>query len=301
MTPALHHGLLLLNKKPGFTSFDSLAAVKRAFSTGKAGHTGTLDKFASGLLVVLIGRGLKLIPLFSSCIKEYTGTIRFGSETDTLDPEGAIVAQGPIPSEEAIENALAAFRGEILQEPPHFSALHIGGKRAHELAREGKAFKMTSRPITVYTLELISYTPPDAVIYARVSPGTYIRSLARDIALACGSRAHLAALERTAVGPFRLEESVEDRGEERTLINALRPLDRKLLESLSLPFLLADDEEAQGFIHGKPPSLLFKNLESRLEGSQRAGVFRKNFNDSLLGILENKNGTWGYMHVFADS
>ena len=301
MTPARHHGLLLLNKKPGITSFDSLGAVKRAFSTGKAGHTGTLDKFASGLLVVLIGRGLKLIPLFSSCVKEYTGTIRFGSETDTLDPEGLIIAQGPIPSEEAIKSSLAGFRGEIFQEPPHYSALHIGGKRAHELARGGKAFKMPSRPITVFSLELISYTPPDAVIFVRVSPGTYIRSLARDIALACGSRAHLAALKRTAVGAFRLEASVEDSGEDEKLINALRPLDRKLMESLALPFLLLDDEEANGFVHGKPLSLLFKDLESRLKGSQRAVVFRKNSSDSLLGILENINGTWGYMHVFADT
>ena len=217
----MHDGLLLLNKEPGLTSFASLNVVKKAFSTKKVGHTGTLDKFASGLLLVLVGRAVKLNSQFVGLSKEYTGTVFFGAETDTLDPEGAVVAEGKIPSREEVEAALAGFRGHILQEPPAYSALHIGGRRAHELAREGKAPEMKKRPVTVFELELLSWTPPEAKIHVFCSSGTYIRSLARDIALAAGSRAHLSGLNRTRVGSFRLEDAVK--GDAEDLCKALRP------------------------------------------------------------------------------
>ena len=204
----MHNGLLLFNKEPGLTSFASLKVVKKAFSTGKVGHTGTLDKFASGLLLVLVGRAVKLASSFVGLPKEYTGTILFGTETDTLDPEGAVIARGELPSREQVEAVLAEFRGEFLQEPPAYSALHIGGRRAHELAREGKIPEMKKRPVKIFELELLSWTPPEAKIHVRCSAGTYIRSLARDIALAAGSRAHLSALNRSAVGTFRLEDAV---------------------------------------------------------------------------------------------
>jgi len=324
MIAAKESGLLLLNKKPGFTSFDSLAAVKRAFNTGKAGHTGTLDKFAGGLLLVLVGRGVKLVPLFSGCVKEYTGTVRFGEETDTLDPEGAVCATGPIPSREQVEAVLPAFRGDILQAPPEYSALHINGRRAHELVREGIKPEIKKRPVTIHSLEILSWTPPQAVIRAAVSSGTYIRSLARDIAIAAGSRAHLTALVRTRVGAFRLEDSVEDNGAEEnksgeTLQRALRPLDSGLFETLSLPYFLLDTGAARGFFHGKPlPELLAgaeflppangkgePGGESSETGSAAfSGVFLKDAAgkpERLIGILERKNGNWGYAHVFTDN
>ena len=301
MTKAQHHGLLLLDKKPGVSSFDSLFSVKRAFATGKAGHTGTLDKFASGLLAVLVGKGVKLASLFRESVKEYTGIIRFGSETDTLDPEGAVIARSPVPSRKEIEAALGGFRGCIMQAPPEFSALHVGGRRAYELAREGKSFEMAKRQITVHALELTSYAPPDASVFARVSSGTYIRSLARDIALAAGSRAHLFSLRRTAVGEFRLEDAVEDKGDTETLISALRPLDRAFFDAFSIPSLYIDDEKAESFIRGRSIAGILDNPESCLQGSQHAGVFRKSAPCSLLGVIEKKSGTWGYMHVFADS
>lgn len=295
------HGLLLLNKKPGITSFDSLAGVKRAFDTGKAGHTGTLDKFASGLLLVLIGRGVKLVNLFSDCVKEYSGTIRFGEETNTLDPEGEVIAGGPLPSREQVEAALGAFRGNILQAPPLYSALHINGRRAHELAREGKNVTMEKRPITVYDLKLVSWTPPEAVIYARVSSGTYIRSLARDIAIEAGSRAYLSALTRTAIGAFRLEDAVTDDGEKESLVKELRPLDEELFRALSFPCLQIDNNAAKSFIHGKALDGFLDMNELDLPGSAIIGVFRKNSPGVLLGVLERKNKKWGYMHVFADN
>ena len=300
------HGLLLLNKKSGLTSFDSLKEVKKAFATGKAGHTGTLDKFASGLLLVLVGRGVKLAPLFENCTKEYTGTVRFGAETDTLDPEGTVIAQGAIPSREEIEAVLPAFRGNILQAPPAYSAIHINGRRAHELVRDGQQPEMKQRPVTIYSLELISWEAPDAIIQVRCSAGTYIRSLARDLAIAAGSRASLTALTRTRVGAFRLEDAAPPDGEE-GLVNALRPLDRKLFEALSLPYFLIDDKAAEDFVHGRVlKSILASSIAEgpREKDAQAAGVFRKTApgeGDTLLGVLARKNGEWAYGHVFADS
>ena len=295
------HGLLLLHKKTGVTSFGSLAGVKRAFATGKAGHTGTLDKFASGLLLVLVGRGVKLAPLFSGCVKEYTGTIRFGEETDTLDPEGEAVASGPVPSLADIEGILPAFRGCIFQAPPAYSAVHIDGRRAHELAREGKEPEMKKRPAMIHSLEIRSWNPPEMEIYARVSAGTYIRSLARDIALAAGSRAYLSALKRTKVGPFSLENSVEDDETAESLEKALRPLDRGLFESLSLPCFFVDRGAAENFVHGRPLETVLPQAAGSVPNQSFAAVFSKSMPggpELLLGIIEYKNGKWGYGHVF---
>jgi tRNA pseudouridine55 synthase len=307
------NGFLLLNKRTGVTSFDSLKAVKKAFGTGKVGHTGTLDKFASGLLLVLVGRGVKTAFLFSRCVKEYIGTIRFGEETDTLDPEGEIIARGKAPSLAEIEAVLPAFRGNILQAPPAYSAVHINGCRAHELARKGQEPEIAKRPVTIHELEILSWVPPDAEIRARVSAGTYIRSLSRDIALAAGSRAFLVALRRTGIAGFSLEEGVDAQDD---LVKALLPLDAALFERLSLPYFLLEGREAGDFIHGGSLEALLKHGE--LRGNQAdentgdgngtfhaagvAGVFRKNSSrepEGLLGILEHQDGKWKYVRVFA--
>jgi len=299
MSGPVKDGLLLLDKKPGVTSFDSLANVKKAFATGKAGHTGTLDKFASGLLLVLVGRGVKLVPLFEDCIKEYIGTVFFGEETDTLDPEGSVIAREKVPSREEVQAILPAFRGDILQEPPAYSAIHVNGRRAYELSREGKEPEMKKRPVTVFTLEIVSWAPPLAEILVRCSSGTYIRSLTRDIALAAGSRAHLKALRRTRIGAFRVEDAVDC--DNADITKALRPLDKALFESLSLPCFLIDAEAEEDFIHGRPldgvltmgippPEVFLSN--------GRAGVFRKEEPDRLLGFIERKGGKWVYGHVF---
>ena len=299
-----HHGILLLGKKPGVTSFGALSAVKKAFATGKAGHTGTLDKFASGLLLVLVGRAVKLAPMFTGYNKEYTGTIKFGEETDTLDPEGTVIAQGRIPAREEVEAVLADFRGNILQTPPAYSAIHIDGQRAHELARKGKEPVMKKRPVTIHSLEILSWTAPEAVIHVYCSTGTYIRSLARDIALAVGSRASLSGLIRTKVGPFRLEDAVfqEDTAEGENLVKALRPLDKDLFRYLSIPYFVLDDRAAESFIHGRALEGL---LPQSFDGEASSlGVFKKTTGgdpDELLGILVRRNGKWCYGHVFANN
>ena len=286
----------MIDKKPGLTSFDTLDGVKCAFLTKKAGHTGTLDKFASGLLVVLVGKGVKLAFMFSRLSKEYVGRIRFGTETDTLDSLGAVIASGPVPLKKEVEAVLAGFRGSIMQAPPEYSAVHINGKRAHELKREGKTIEMKKRPVTVHSLELVSWEQNEAVIRAHVSSGTYIRSLARDIALAAGSRGHLSALERVKVGTFSLNDAVKD---EEDFANALHPLDRDLFKALSLPFLEIDEKAEEKFIHGGLLSLVFQDDSLNTIEEAAIGVFKRNPPDVLLGVLERKNEKWGYGHVFA--
>lgn len=198
--------ILLLDKKSGETSFASLYPVKRFFKGSKVGHTGTLDKFASGLMVVLTGHATRLSPVFSGLDKEYEAEILFGKETTTLDPEGEVVATGPIPERTALEAVLASFIGEQEQVPPIYSAIHIDGKRAYKSARNGEEVEMPSRRITVYASELLSFEGDKARVRFAVSKGTYIRSLARDIGKRLGTAASLSALRRTAVGPYTLND-----------------------------------------------------------------------------------------------
>ena len=298
-----HNGYLLYNKPPGLTSFESLGKIKKLYETKKAGHTGTLDKFASGLLLVLLGRGTRLAPLFVNCTKEYRGTIFFGEETDTLDPEGEVIARGELPSRQALEGAMENFRGEILQAPPAYSAIHINGRRAHELAREGKGPVMEKRPVTIYDLELISWEPPLAEIRALVSSGTYIRSLARDIALAAGSRAHLAALKRSALGPFGLDEASGDfaSADAAPLAGAsnLRQIDEALFKALSLPVFYIEDRAA--FVHGKALEGILNKEDLSLSGAEAAGVFGNKGPHDFLGFLEQRKGKWAYGYVYANN
>jgi tRNA pseudouridine55 synthase len=242
---------LPLNKAPGLTSFEALFPVKRALGTGKVGHTGTLDKFAGGLMLVLTGKALKLSSCFSGCGKTYEALVRFGAETDTLDPEGAVVAEAPLPSREAVEAALGRFRGPIMQTPPVYSAIHIAGRRAHELARSGASVEMKPRPVTIQSLELTRWEPPFAAFAVRCSAGTYIRSLARDIALASSSRAHLAALTRTEVGGFTLNGALADTSAD-AVRAALRPLDRQMFAALSVPVADIDGAQAASVRQGRP-------------------------------------------------
>jgi tRNA pseudouridine55 synthase len=291
VTPNEAAGVLLVNKSPGRTSFESLAPVKKALATRKVGHTGALDKFASGLLVVLAGWALKLSPWFDRCDKRYRGTIRFGVETDTLDGEGKPVATAEPPGREALEKALEQFRGEILQAPPAYSAIHINGRRAYELARSGEAPEMKRRPITIYSLELRSYEPPLAEVETRCSKGAYIRSLARDIALAAGSRGHLAALERLQVAGFGLADAVPLDSPD--LAAALRPIGPDTFDALGLPWTRVDGEAAAWLRQGKPPDRLMGALSP--EGDSLA-LLR---DDEFVALLERKAGRWSYGYVHA--
>ncbi len=166
------------------------------------GHAGTLDKFATGLLIVVTGWCTRLVPWFTGLDKRYLAEIRFGEETATLDPEGEVIATAGIPERSGVEAALEKFVGPLEQVPPAYSAVHASGTRAHKLARAGKEVDLPARKIEVYGLEIVSYSPPDLTVAVHCSKGTYVRSLARDIGTTAGSRAYVRSLRRTHVGPF---------------------------------------------------------------------------------------------------
>ncbi|GHT94838.1 tRNA pseudouridine synthase B [Spirochaetia bacterium] len=264
-----------------------------------------MDKFASGLLLVLLGRAAKLTPWASGCDKHYEGVIRLGIETDTLDPEGSPVAEAAVPSREALEAALPAFRGDILQAPPVYSAIHIDGERAYALARSGKTVEMPKRPVTIYELELVVYEPPLAHIRVHCSKGTYIRSLARDLALAAGSRGHLISLNRTQVAGFHVRDAV-DVGPDETQIteDALKPIDTGVFEALGLPYLETDEVTITHLIQGKPLAPLIHEDELHVPAGSNfteqgfaAGIFHDN---RLAAVVEKQAaGTWTYGYVYA--
>lgn len=201
-------GIILLSKPAGKTSFQSLGALKKALNTGKIGHMGTLDRFAEGLLVALSGSMTRLSVYASAMDKEYIARIFFGKGTDTLDIEGAVVSEGPVPREEDIAGVLPQFLGTFMQVPPQYSAVHVGGKRAYQAARSGEEVELAPRQVTVTRIDLLEISPPEATIRVACSKGTYIRSLARDIAKSLGTCAHVTKLVRIRIGGFRLEDAV---------------------------------------------------------------------------------------------
>ena len=199
--------IVLINKGSGVTSFACLNYVKRNVNR-KTGHCGTLDKFATGLIIACCGSYTKKVPLFMGMDKTYVATIEFGRETDTLDPEGETVKTGEIPSFKVIEKAVAQMTGDIIQVPPVYSALHVNGQRSYSLVRKGREVKLEGRPVTIKNARIIRYEKPYLEIELEVSKGTYIRSYARDLGQACGSCAYVTELKRTKIGPFDLSDAI---------------------------------------------------------------------------------------------
>ena len=243
--------ILLVNKPSGVTSFVSLGAIKRTVDP-KVGHAGTLDKFAQGLMIVLTGSMTKLNQVFSSMDKRYRATICFGEETDTLDPEGEVIATAAVPTLGKILESIPLFVGDIQQSPPQYSALHIGGKRASKLAREGKVVVMEKRPVSVYSFELVSFEGNLLVADIHVSKGTYIRSLARDLALACNSRGYLVNLVRTQIGPFLLEDAIASQDTDALLASVART-DALIKSIVDMTLLEVDDTQLFALGNGQYP------------------------------------------------
>jgi tRNA pseudouridine55 synthase len=228
-------GILLLNKPLGITSNAALQRAKWLFAAAKAGHTGSLDPLATGVLPLCFGEATKYSQYLLDANKSYRCTMRFGVTTNTGDTEGEVLSSVPVPqlTQAAVESALAQFVGEIEQVPSMFSAIKHQGQPLYKLAREGKEVERAARPVTVYSLTLTAFRGgdyPEADVEARVSKGTYIRTLAEDIGARMGCGALISALHRTQAGPFNesqcvtLDELVETRGENRADL-----LDRYLL------------------------------------------------------------------------
>jgi tRNA pseudouridine55 synthase len=240
--------VLLVAKSAGPTSHDVVDVVRRALGERRIGHLGTLDPFADGLLVLVVGRATRLAPFAAGWRKEYRGVMRLGVTTSTDDATGSPLAtsdawQGL--DRPAVEAALARHRGVGWQRPPAHSAVKVAGERAYRKARRGESVELAPRPVEIAALELEAWAPPDLHFRATVSGGTYLRSLARDVGETLGCGAHLVALTRTVVGPFRLEGA---HAPERVTVADLRPA-VLLVQALPRRELAAAERDA--VMHGR--------------------------------------------------
>ena len=227
------HGVLLLDKPVGLTSNDTLQKAKRCFAARKAGHTGSLDPLASGLLPVCFGEATKLSAFLLDADKHYAVTCRLGIRTRTADAEGDVVETRPVPAlgRELLERTLSGFQGEIMQVPPMYSALRHQGRRLYDLAREGIEVERAARPVTIRDLRLIGWTADELMLEVRCSKGTYVRTLVEDVAAALGTCSHVTALRRLGVGAYGRDLPIHSLAE----LDARRIQGYEALDALLLP------------------------------------------------------------------
>ena len=203
------NGIVIVDKPQGWTSQDVTARLRRVFSTRRIGHGGTLDPMATGVLPVFVGRATRAVEFFEHAEKTYETVLRFGVKTDTQDITGTVLEERPMElTEQQVLDALPAFRGEILQVPPMYSALKVNGQKLYDLARKGKEVERQPRPITIHELELLGFDGREARLRVRCSKGTYIRTLCEDIGQALGCLGCMAALRRTQAGEYTTAQSV---------------------------------------------------------------------------------------------
>jgi tRNA pseudouridine55 synthase len=251
------HGWLVLDKAVGMTSTQAVGAVRRAFGAQKAGHAGTLDPLATGILPIALGEATKTVPYAVDGQKEYRFTVRWGIETDTDDAEGRTTATSDSrPGRAAIEALLPRFIGEIMQTPPAFSAVKVAGERAYDLARAGEAVELEPRPVEIDTLDLVECPDPDTAVFAaQCGRGTYVRALARDMGRALGCQGHVTALRRTRVAAFTQRDAVTmdklaaaAESGEHTLQALLRPVEAALAD---LAVLRVSREDTARLLRGQ--------------------------------------------------
>ena len=237
-----------MDKPVGPTSHDVVQRVRRALKTRAAGHTGTLDPFASGLLVVLVGRATRLARFVEGQPKRYLATARLGIQTATDDLTGDVIARFPHPEsvpEVRLREELATFLGQHPQRPPAFSAKRVAGERSYRRARRGELMELAEVPVTVHDIELVEYRPPNLCFRAVVGPGTYVRALARDLGNQLGVGAHLTALRREAIGSLVVEDAVQ--------LEQLGPAALLSPQSVlrDLPSVDLDETERKAVVHGR--------------------------------------------------
>ncbi len=288
------NGVLVLDKPEGKTSFDVVAEVRRRLKVKKAGHTGTLDPFATGLLPICLGEATRLAGLITEGDKSYEATVRLGASTDTQDLTGKVLAEAPVPTltREQIEQALERFRGEIDQAPPMFSAVKVDGKRLYELARRGEQVERVTRKVVVHRLELLELALPELKLAVRCSKGTYVRTLGHDLGEALGCHAHLTALRRVESAGFRLEQAITLRELAEDPAAAATRLISPRDALASLPEVVVEQATAARIAQGQrlPGSMLPPPQEGqRLRLSSAAG--------DLLAVGEWREGTLRYLCV----
>jgi tRNA pseudouridine55 synthase len=270
------HGWVCLDKPLEMGSTEAVTRVRRLFDAQKAGHAGTLDPLASGILPIALGEATKTVPFMMEAQKVYRFTINWGVSTDSVDREGEIVARSDVrPSTEVVRTALPAFVGEIDQTPPRFSAIKVDGQRAYDLAREGADFELESRRVTIHSAEVTDAPDADHIeLTIRTGKGVYVRSLARDLAVMLGAEGHVSALRRERVGPFSVENAVTldfltDLVHRDAALEGLLPVSTALDD---IPELAVTEQDAFSLRQGRPIVLLprqVETLKSRLTGGSR--------------------------------
>jgi len=248
------HGWVNFDKPLGMTSTQAVGKIRWLFKAQKAGHAGTLDPLASGILPIALGEATKTVPFMMDAQKEYEFTLTWGQNTDTWDSEGTVTQSSDIrPHKAAIEAVLPEFTGLISQTPPRFSAIKIAGKRAYDLARAGETIRLKSRAVTVTNFDLVDYAPDTAQFIVTCGKGTYIRSLARDIAAKLGACGHVTRLRRTRVGAFTQPisfslDALENLAYEGRVLEALSPVKTALDD---IPVLAAAEPDAKDLKYGR--------------------------------------------------
>ena len=288
-------GWLIVDKPAGITSTDVVNRVRRGFDAQKAGHGGTLDPLATGLLPVAFGAATKTVPYIMDGTKLYHFTLRFGEARDTDDADGQVIeTSAERPDAARIAAALVAFQGDIMQVPPIFSAIKVAGERAYDMAREGRPPVLEPRPARIDRFEMIERVDDDTAIFAVQSgKGVYMRSLARDLARACGTLGHVAALRRLRVGPFLIEDAISlDKileGAENAAASPalLRPVATALAD---IPALALTGNEAESLSHGQAISLV--TLMGRIpdDANPAGGIARAMDGGRVIGLCRLEDG-----------
>jgi len=297
------NGWVCLDKPFGMGSTEAVSKVRRLFDAQKAGHAGTLDPLASGILPIALGEATKTVPFLMDAEKVYRFTINWGVSTDSVDREGEIIARSDVrPTPEQVKAALTAFVGEIDQVPPAFSAIKVDGQRAYDLARDGVEVELKARRVTIHEAAVTATPDADHVeIVMRTGKGVYVRSLARDLTAALGAEGHVSALRRERVGPFSTENAVTldfltDLVHRDAASEGLLPVATALDD---IPELAVTDQDAFSLRQGRPIVLLprqVETLKARLrEGSRTVSAFK---GQTLVALGQLRAGRFEPDRVF---
>ena len=296
-------GWICLDKPYDFGSTQAVGKVRWLFKAQKAGHAGTLDPLATGILPIALGEATKTVPFMMDADKAYRFTLEWGRSTTTLDREGATTATSDVrPTREQVEAALPAFIGEIQQVPPQYSAVKVDGERAYDLARAGEDFELKARTVTIHSARVSDAPDADHIeLEIECGKGTYVRSIVRDLAEALGACAHVSALRRTRVGPFGEDraitlENLENLSHKAALPEVLLPVETALDD---IPALAVTAEDAFRLAQGRPIVLVprqVETLKARLTGGSR--LVSAMDGDRLVALAEMRAGRLNPVRVF---